>query len=339
MQAAVFDGNHVLKLVDIDKPIIEPGNALVKMKYVGICGSDLFIISGKNPRTPPPLILGHECVGEIVDLDDDKDSNYKIGDTVTVYISYFCGHCYYCRAGAFHFCKMLQIFGCQTNGAFAEYVSVPKKNLIILPKEIQTLNAVLTEPTSIAAHAVSIANIKQEDAVLVVGGGPIGYLVASIVKLHGCDSVLVAEVNPYRLQFLQGEGFNTVNAAKDNIGEKILDMTNGGGSNFIFECAGQNSSLHYLTEYGAPGARMIIVANYKTTSTIDLFGISRFEKSIQTSWLSTFRDYYNAIEMLKKNKINSNNIISRVFPLHSINEGIAIAEKAQATMKIIVELG
>ena len=200
MKAAIFDGKSNVIIKEEPIPKLCSGEALIKVKYVGICGSDIAIYTGKNHRAKLPVIPGHELVGEITEISDEGKSDFKIGDRITVLPTLACEKCELCMGGKRHLCKSIHFIGIQTDGGYAEYVKVPVNNLYHLPDSLSFEKGVLVEPLAVAIHAVRLANVQIGDKALIIGAGPIGLLVAMIARLSGCLNVIISEVSPSRIK-------------------------------------------------------------------------------------------------------------------------------------------
>lgn len=335
MKAALFDTTHRIRIVETDDPVVDSSTAVIRVRYAGICGTDPFIVSGKNPRTPPPLIPGHEFVGTIVKLPPTLRTDLKVGDRVTAFISIHCGACTQCRQGNFHMCENLAILGCQRNGAFAEYVDIPVENLIPVPDSLSDEQAVIIEPVSIAVHAVRLAQVQPGHVGLVVGAGPIGFLVASIARSHGCSPVIVLEVSKYRLDNAQKAGFSIFDARDENLTEFLSERTEGKGIDILFECAAQDSSLDLFMETGSPQSELIVVSNYKSPIEVDFFELARKEQRILTSRLSAIEDYHTAIALLESGVVDSELVTSHFISLDQIEKGLELTSSAKESMRVV----
>jgi (R,R)-butanediol dehydrogenase/meso-butanediol dehydrogenase/diacetyl reductase len=214
MNALLYKGKNELELGSI--PIPEPGidEVLIKVSYAGICGTDIHIYHGKHPRAKGPLVMGHEFCGEIVKCPESSELN--VGDFVTAEPLISCGTCFTCLSGHPHVCKTLGLYGIDANGAFAEYVTMPVKKVYKIPKEIKRQFGALIEPIAVAIHALRISNLKISDTVCILGGGPIGLLLALTSKAAGCKDVIICEMNSYRLELAKKYGITTVDVSSEN---------------------------------------------------------------------------------------------------------------------------
>ena len=318
-------------------PEVSPDHAVLQIHSTGICGSDLFIVTGKNPRTPPPLIPGHETVGHIVALPEGDNSGFQIGDRVVPFVPMYCGRCRQCRNGRFHQCEQLAILGCQTNGAFAEYISLPQSNLVPVPDDMTDAQAILVEPTSIAVHAVAVSNITVGENVVVVGAGPIGFLVAHVAREAGAARVILVDVADFRIDIARQAGFETLRGDDGALAQQILDATEGLGVDIVFECAAQNSSVGLFARTGTVDSRLVVVANFKHPTEIDLFQLMRKQQVIQLSFLASREDYDVAVSLLRRNRIPAALVGGTNVPFDQINRGFEIARSGKS-MRVAIEI-
>src|SRR5262249_24675015 len=196
IRAAFYDGPRRFTTGTVPMPVAEPGEALLRVRRVGICGTDLHIFQGHlDHRVPKGGIIGHETFAEVVAA--PAYSDFKAGDRVVVEPLQFCGKCRACRMGASYICYDLKVLGADVPGGLQEYWSVPGERLVRVPDTLSDDPAALIEPLAVATHDVRRAGVKTGDAVLVFGGGPIGTLIALVCRHRGAR-VAVAEINPYR---------------------------------------------------------------------------------------------------------------------------------------------
>ena len=192
MKALVYTGTGRISLRDEPEPPARNGEVIVRIQACGICGSDMHAYHGQDPRRMPPMILGHEAIGV-------AESGYHAGKQVVINPLTTCGDCSHCRAGRSNLCSRRNLIGMNRPGAFAERVAVLERNLLIVPDGTELTRAVLTEPTACAVHAVGLAVRNSlcpltETRALVLGGGAIGLLSASVLKNYGCDDIALGEV-------------------------------------------------------------------------------------------------------------------------------------------------
>jgi 2-desacetyl-2-hydroxyethyl bacteriochlorophyllide A dehydrogenase len=241
LKAAVLKNWKELKIEEIEKPTLKPGECLIKVIYAGVCGSDVHIYHGNHATARVPVVMCHEIVGEIVEINGES-KNLKTGDKVTVEPLISCGECEACRNGNEHVCNTLKLLGIHVNGGFAEYVKADIKKVVKLdgiPMDV----AILTEPLAVGLHVVRRSELKIGQTALVIGGGPIGLVVSIMAKLAGAVRVVVSEGNKERIKLAEEFGFETINAIEDNIQDKVKEFTNGEGFDVVYEVSGSKSGV------------------------------------------------------------------------------------------------
>ncbi|WP_162606291.1 zinc-dependent alcohol dehydrogenase [Jiangella asiatica] len=227
MEAVVYTGPGELSVADRPAPRPGPGEVVVDVSHVGICGSDLLIWAGGLDRVRPPVVLGHEFSGVVTD--PNGCPGVAAGDRVVVEPLLACGECGACQAGQRHVCRRLRLIGIDVDGAAAAYVAVPAARLHRVPDRLSLRDAALAEPTAVAVHMVRRAGVGVADRVLVVGGGPIGALVAAVCRVAGAATLVVSEPNTYRREFLADLGFCTHDPAAQPGGADLAALAGGDG--------------------------------------------------------------------------------------------------------------
>ena len=214
-----------------------PGEVRIDVAYTGICGTDLHIYRGHmDARVRVPAVLGHEMSGRIARLGAGVDG-WSVGEPVTVMPLDWCGACPACRAGNSHVCQQLTFIGIDAAGAMQQSWVVPERTLIRLPDGLELRSAALVEPTAVAVHDVRRADVAPGEQVLVVGGGPVGVLIALVARHSGAD-VLLAEVDPARRRFALELGLRVIDPVADNLPGLVDEWTGGAGASVALEVSG-----------------------------------------------------------------------------------------------------
>ena len=222
MKALVYTHPNEVTHRDEPDPRPAPGEVLIRVDAVGICGSDMHAYHGKDPRRNPPLILGHELAGEILE-GPGKGRRVTVNPLIT------CGHCDYCVQGRDNLCVNRTMIGMTRPGGFAEYVTTAAASVVDLPDGMPARVAALTEPAATALHALDVAMRAaarpiQESAVLVIGAGAVGLLAALLVRSYGCREVRLAETNPLRRASAERAGFTVLDPAQGGAAQNSMDL-------------------------------------------------------------------------------------------------------------------
>ena len=335
MRAAFYEGPR--KFATGTLPVPEPGagEALLRMRRVGICGTDLHIFQGHlDHRVPRGGVTGHETFGQVVRA--PRDSGFSAGDRVVVEPLQFCGACRACRMGASYLCYSLKVLGVDVPGGLQEYWAVPAARLLHVPDTLDDDAAAVIEPLAVATHDVRRAGVKAGDTVLVFGGGPIGTLIAMVCRERGAR-VAVAEVNRFRIEMLQNLGLPTVGPDADVV-KFANDWTGGIGVDVAFEVTGHPAAVRAVTDVVRVWGTVSIVAIHAEPMPVNLYQMFARELHMHGSRLYAREDWEEAIRLAATGAVNLGLLVSRRIPLERINEGMEEALKGGAVMKVLVEL-
>ncbi len=335
MRAAFYEGPR--KFATGTLPVPEPGagEALLRMRRVGICGTDLHIFQGHlDHRVPRVGVTGHETFGQVVRA--PRDSGFSAGDRVVVEPLQFCGACRACRMGASYLCYSLKVLGVDVPGGLQEYWAVPAARLLHVPDTLDDDAAAVIEPLAVATHDVRRAGVKAGDTVLVFGGGPIGTLIAMVCRERGAR-VAVAEVNRFRLEMLQNLGLPTVGPDADVV-KFANDWTGAVGVDVAFEVTGHPAAVRAVTDVVRVWGTVSIVAIHAEPMPVNLYQMFARELHMHGSRLYAREDWEEAIRLAATGAVNLGLLVSRRIPLERINEGMEEALKGGAVMKVLVEL-
>ena len=302
-----------LRVIEMDMPVIdEKNNVLVKMKAAGVCGSDVGIYHGTNAAATYPRVIGHEMVGEVVEVGFGA-SKVKVGDRVIIDQVTACGKCYACRIGRPNVCQHLAVRGVHTDGGFREYIAVPDKDCYLLPEGLRYEDAVLIEPTTIAIQACSRAEIKADDEVLIMGMGALGSRMLSVARLSGAK-IIVADIVEDKLEEALASGaHHAINLLKEDLDEKIKEYTTDGyGPTLSIDCACTKDSLGTLIRVAGNASRVITMGFSVAPTEVTNFGITSKELDIRGSRLQN-RKFQDAIDLVNDGKLDLDHKVSHTF--------------------------
>lgn len=254
MRALAWTGGHDVAVIDVPEPTATPGQVLVEVAYVGLCGTDLHICAGEHPRAQPGQIIGHEIVGTTVSPTNDV----PVGSVVVVDPLVPCGTCRPCISDRPHTCANLRLVGIDVPGGAAPVVAVPVDRLVPAGAAADMRLLAFAEPLAVAVRATRRAKVALGETVVVIGGGPIGGAVAACAARAGAADVVVAEPSPERRRFVESLGFTTVRQAA------------GLSADVVFDAAAHPSVAPDLTTVPTPGGRVVLVGVYGTPPAVDL---------------------------------------------------------------------
>jgi (R,R)-butanediol dehydrogenase / meso-butanediol dehydrogenase / diacetyl reductase len=316
-------------------PTAEPGQALLRVKRVGICGTDLHIYQGHlDHRVPKGGIIGHETFAEVASA--PAASGFHEGDRVVVEPVLFCGKCQPCRMGATYLCRHLKVLGVDVAGGMQEYWAVPTDRLLHVPASIPDDHAPLIEPLAVATHDVTRAEVKAGDSVVVFGGGPIGCLIALVCRQRGAR-VKIAEINPYRVDLLKTLGLDTIGPGDDAVGV-VKEWTDGNGVDIAFEVTGDPAAVRQITEVVRVWGLISIIAIHAEPVPFHLYAIFARELRIQGSRLYTRAAWEEAIRLAGNGEVVVGPLVSRIIPLDELQQGMEEALGGGRVMKLLVDV-
>jgi 2-desacetyl-2-hydroxyethyl bacteriochlorophyllide A dehydrogenase len=337
LKAVSYQSQNTIEVVDHPIPEISTGHVLIKVICAGICGTDLAIVAGKHPRATPPLVMGHEFAGTVVDLPLDASAHIQIGDRVTANPLLACGTCYVCRAGQPHVCRNLKLIGIDTDGAFAEYVLVRAEAVMKLPPHLSAVEGALLEPLAVCVHATRMSRLQIGDTVVITGAGPIGLLMALVARAAGAAKIIVTELAPARLAMAREFGFTVLDAADSDLVEQVLALTNDRGGDIIFEATGQPSVTPYLLELVKIRGQIVQVGVFKQPVPLDLRTLNFHEVDLIGARVYTTADFERSISLVADRRIDLKSVPVRRVPLAEATGGFQTAQAGEA-LKVILEV-
>lgn len=323
MKAALFEGaNQPLRIKEIEKPTIGPGDILIKIAACGVCHTDLHYIDHGTPTfKQPPLILGHEPSGHVAEVGSDV-KRFKEGDRVLIPAVLTCGYCDFCRTGRENICANMTMLGNHIDGAYAEYIKVPAKDICHLPDEIPLEEgSIIADAISTPFHAVkNRAEVKPGDTVVVFGCGGIGINIVQVAAAVG-GSVIAVDVLDKKLEIAKQFGATvTINPTKvEKLGKEIKKLT-GGGADVAIEAIGKPETMREAFGTLRRGGRLVVVGFFGKDLTVSAAKIMFFEMEIVGSLGCRPTDYPKLIELVRMGKIKVKELVTNRFPLDEIND-------------------
>ena len=338
MRAAIVEKPGEIKIRDVPVPQISPEEVLVKVKFCGICGTDYSIYTGKYSKEFLPLIPGHEFSGEIVQV-GEKVKNLKIGQRVTADINLSCGHCFYCTRGQSLICPEFRQLGIHMDGAFAEYLKVPAKQIHILPDEVGFEAGAFIEPISCAIHAAKAMEVSFGSSVAVIGDGTLGILHTQIAKLRAAAPVILIGKHKERLEAAWKMGVDyLIDISKEDVVRMVKELTEGRGADFVIEAVGTVSTYETALKIVRPGGRIAAfgITNQEDEMKLRPYDFVLGERSLVGSCAGVGNDWSDAIALLKFGRINPQPLFSLKVPLEELEEALLEGKENRRLLKIFV---
>ncbi len=311
-----------IELRDIPAPVAKNGDMVIKVETALTCGTDLKAYRRGHPKMPMPTPFGHEFSGIIVDAGSCANG-YREGDPVMGVNTAPCGTCYYCKRNQGNLCAASM--NEMVLGAYAEFVKIPRRivenNLFKKPPSLSYATAAILEPLACVVHGIEPLNIKPEDTVLIVGAGAIGLLHILLAKLKGAHKIIVAGKHDSRLKLAREIGANAIiDSNSENTVESVLELTNGFGANWVFECTGRPEVWEQSVYMVSRGGTVVLFGGCPTGTslTFDTARLHYDEISLVGTFHFTPRDVLKAYELLADEQIEVKKLITGVYPLNDL---------------------
>ncbi len=337
MKALVWTAPNKAEVRDVPVPEAAPGQARLKVTYCGICGSDIGIFSGKHPRAKAPLILGHEFIGVIDEINGDA-GEFKVGDRVAGWPNIPCKECYFCKIGIPHVCKSLKITGIDLDGGIAEYVVCDVENLVKLEDTLSDKAASIIEPLAVAVRSLHQADFKTLSTAAIMGAGPIGIMVGVMLKYAGASRIIISDIDQGRLDLCKEFGFETVNAKETTLTEYVDSTTNGVGTDYVFECTGSEPASLEMSKVCRIGGMICQTGVHKMPHQVDLRDINFKEQQIIGSRGHTMDEFRQAAAFAPSIQEALEKAVTQIIPLAESDKVFDyIADPDMVTVKIAVD--
>jgi L-iditol 2-dehydrogenase len=341
MRALLLSKYNHLEIVEMPTPSAGPDEVLVRVEACGICGSDVHGMDGSTGRRIPPIVMGHEAAGTVAAIGPGLD-DIAVGDRVTFDSTISCGQCDYCLRGDINLCDNREVVGVscgdyRRHGAFAEYVSVPRRIVYPLPAELPFAEAATLEAISVAAHAVRVSGAAGGETALVVGAGMIGLLTLQAARAAGCSPVYVADIDTSRLALAAKLGADHVLPfTGKHLAARVAEHTEGRGADHVFEAVGNSEAVSSAIDSVRKGGAVTLIGNVAPEVTLPLQKVVSRQIRLQGSCASS-GEYPQAIKLVASGKVKVKPLITAVA---SLDEGPQWFERLHARepnlMKVVL---
>ncbi len=337
MKSLVCTSPHHFEYGQSSRPELTKGHALLRIKRIGICGTDLHAFEGTQPFFNYPRILGHELAAELVDLDGPSD--FRKGEIVTFIPYFYCGNCIACRTGKPNCCTRIQVCGVHIDGGMAEYLSIPSYSLV----HGQGLNVdslALIEPLAIGAHAVRRAGVQPGEFVLVVGAGPIGLGIMEFARIAG-GQVIALDINDARLGFCKDKlkVAHAIHGAKTDIVERLKEITNGDMPTVVMDATGNLKAINQEFSFMAHTGRYILVGLQKESIVFSHPEFHKREGTLMSSRNATREDFEFVIKSLKTGQVDPTLFITHRVMFDQVKDNFeSWLDPENGVIKVMVQL-
>lgn len=320
-----------------EKPVLRPGQAIIRIKRIGVCGTDLHAFEGTQPYFQYPRILGHELAGELVAADGAPD--FTPGEAVT-FIPYFnCGHCLACRTGKPNCCSAIQVCGVHADGGMVEYLSVPTHTLVH-GQGLSLDELALIEPLAIGAHGIRRAAVQPGELVLVIGAGPIGLATMAFARIAGAQ-VIALDINPARLQFCHDKlGVeHVVDARTPEVAAELARITRGDMLPVVIDATGHQQAINNAFSYLAHGGRYVLIGLQKGDICFSHPEFHKREATLMSSRNATRTDFEHVVSCLKQGLVDPTTFITHRVAFDQVkNQFASWLNPATGVIKAMIEV-
>ena len=337
MKALVCTQPGRLEYTGMEKPRLSKGRSIVKIRRIGICGTDLHAFEGTQPFFSYPRILGHELAGELIEA--DAAPGFEPGETVSIIPYFSCGACIACREGKPNCCAHLQVCGVHVDGGMVEYLSVPSSSLLH-GDGLSFDELALIEPLAIGAHGVRRAGIQPDEFVLVIGAGPIGLGTMELAG-HAGGNVIALDINRRRLEFCK-EKLNvhhTIDALGSDVAGQLREITNGDMPTVVVDATGNLKAINNSFQYMSHGGRYVLIGLQKGDICFNHPEFHKREGTLMSSRNATRQDFEQVMSLMRQGKIKASTYIThRVAFDSAITEFAGWLNGENGVIKAMVEL-
>jgi len=330
-----------VELVEAPIPVPGPGEAVVRIKYAGICGSDLHVFDGMHPTATVPLVMGHEACGELYAINSDR-TDLKVGDKVCAHTIKPCRACKACTSGRENLCSSVKIMGTNFDGVFTQYLLVDADRVIRFDDGVSDRIAALVEPLTVAVHDVRRSGLRPGENVLVAGAGPIGIIIAIMARFSGAAHVVLTEIDPARIALAQETfGFTVVDPTGPDLEKVCAAATGGEGFDRIFEITAVRSSFDTCVSQLKVGGVLVQVGMPPkgTSFALNTDKIIYSECEVRGVRHHTMNDMQAAAELINAGVLNEQlaKMVSVIYPMEQSREALERARSDKASLRVLID--
>jgi L-iditol 2-dehydrogenase/threonine 3-dehydrogenase len=340
MRQAIMTSPGVIEHREIPEPAgLKEKEILLRIRRIGVCGSDIHVYHGKHPFTPYPVVQGHEYSG-IVEAVGSGVTAVKPGSRATARPQIVCGECNPCKRGDYHVCQNLKVQGFQAPGCAQDLFVVTEDRIIPFPDSMSFEQGALIEPASVGAHSTGRATNLKDKNVVVTGAGTIGNLIAQFVKARGAAKVLITDISDYRLKMATSCGIQyTANVSKESFEEALERVFGEEGFQVGFEAVGVQATIDGLIANIEKGGEIIVAGVFEENPIINMGFVGEHELSLIGTLMYKHEDYLEAVEFISQNKICTEPLVTKHFPFEEYDQAYKYIDMVgPETMKVMIDL-
>ena len=339
MRQAIMKEPGKIEFQEVPEPVLDQGEILLRIKRIGVCGSDVHVNHGQHPFTSYPVVQGHEFSGVVENVGTGV-TNVKPGMNATARPQIVCGKCPPCLRGDYNICDTLKVQGFQAPGCAQELFIIKQENMVPLPDSITFEQGALVEPTSVAVHSTQRAGDITGKNIVVLGAGPIGNLVAQVAKCRGAKKILITDLSDFRLDIARKCGIaETSNANKESLIDASTRVFGDEGFEVAFEAVGVEATMDAGVDAINKGGIFIVLGVFGKKPRIDMSIVGDRELNIIGTLMYKHDDYLKAVELLAKGDVITEPLVTRHFPFEQYMAAYDfIDEQGDKSLKIMIDL-
>jgi L-iditol 2-dehydrogenase len=338
MQRALLSAVEQIEIEEIDSRQPAPGEARVAVAACGICGSDLHMYRGDHPVLRPPLVMGHEFVGRVVDVGEGV-TDLKAGDRVIGMGGRGCGTCEACQEGHYNWCEQLKVIGGHMPGALAEEIVLPSDQYVKIPDWIPDDQATLVEIGAVAMHTINRYGDVAGKSCLILGAGPVGLVVTRVAKALGAGPIVVSDISATRRELAHASGADLVIDPREEGAEERVKAQFPRGLDVAFDCAGREETLNLALRLTRRGASIVLTAIFQQFCQIPMALVQRAERQLIGVQMYHRPDFEKTIELMEQRKLDLSGIVTHELPLSQTAEAFKMLESPDAAAgKVVVRV-
>ncbi|UCH10317.1 MAG: alcohol dehydrogenase catalytic domain-containing protein [Fidelibacterota bacterium] len=339
MRQAVMTEPGRIEFREVREPIPGPGEILLRIQQIGICGSDIHVNHGKHPFTSYPVIQGHEFSG-VVEAVGEGITHIRSGTKCTARPQIVCGECGPCLRGDYNICDVLKVEGFQASGCAQDLFITTVSKIVPLPDSMSYEQGALVEPTAVAVHATARSGELTGRSGVVRGSGPIGNLIAQLARCGGAAPILIRDPSDFRLDVARQCGVAAIsNSGTESMAEASKRILGDGGFDIAFEAAGVEAALDDAVTGIRKGGTMVVVGVFDAKPRVDMSVVGDRELNLVGTLMYKHEDYEKAVELIEQGDVITEPLVTRHFPFEQYADAYTfIDEQGDQTLKVMIDM-
>lgn len=336
MRAAVLEDCGRIRVTEVARPLLGPGDHLVEMHAVGICGSDMHAFRGHHPFRTPPVVLGHEGAGRVAEV--PEGSRFRRGDRVAIMPVLSCWQCNRCEIGLPHLCEHKRVPGSGWEGMLGEYVPAPGRVLFPLAEDVGYDEGAVMEPVAVAWHTARTGGVAAGQSVAVLGAGSIGGLVAAVCRLHQVATLLVSDVRTHNLEIVEKlTACYPVNAADTDVVEAGRRLTGGNGYDVVVIASGHPTCMDEALALSRPRGTVVVLPMFAGPVEVNFNPVVLNEVILRGSTIYTPADFRSAVDVVNSRRLDVRPYLGTTLPLAQTQEAFERLDDGVEVIKIQID--